>query len=113
MKPKNPPLTPLIVSTIKGFSSPLGLTYNSANKHIYITNYGKNVLAGKVSVIDSSTNTVVDTIPVDKNPQAIAYDPANDHIYVANTISNTVSVINTLRDNVVATIPVGNLPGNS
>ena len=107
---KFPPPTPLIVSTIKGFSSPLGLTYNLANKHIYVTNYGKNVLAGKVSIIDSSTNTVVDTIPVDKKPQAIAYNPANDHIYVANTISNTVSVINTLRDNVVATIPVGTGP---
>jgi YVTN family beta-propeller protein len=107
---KFPPSTPLIVSTIKGFSSPLGLTYNLANKHIYVTNYGKNVLAGKVSIIDSSTNTVVDTIPVDKKPQAIAYNPANDHIYVANTISNTVSVINTLRDNVVATIPVGTGP---
>ncbi len=47
-----------------------------------------NDLAGKVSVIDSSTNRVVDTISIGKKPQAIAYDAGNNNIYVANTFSN-------------------------
>jgi YVTN family beta-propeller protein len=107
---------PPIVTTIKGFSGPFGIAYDSANNDVYVTNYGKSVIAaGKVSVIDSSTNTVVDTISVGKKPQAIAYNPGNADIYVANTLSNTVSVLNTLRNNnkVIATILVGNIPGNS
>jgi YVTN family beta-propeller protein len=118
--PRPSPL-PMIVTTIKGFSGPIGLAYDAVNKNVYATNYGKNAIVagvgvGKVSVMDSSTNTVIDTVSVGKKPQAIAYNPGNADIYVANTFSNTVSVINTLRNsnnNVIATIPVGNFPGNS
>jgi YVTN family beta-propeller protein len=109
-------LPPNTITTIKGLSGPLGLAYDSTNKDIYVTNYGSssnNDLAGKVSVIDSSTNRVVDTISIGKKPQAIAYDAGNNNIYVANTFSNTVSVINKLANNAIATIPVDNLPGNS
>jgi YVTN family beta-propeller protein len=104
---------PPIVTTIKGFSGPLGLAYDSTNKDVYVTNYGKNIMAGKVSIIDSSTKILVSTISVGKKPQAIRYNPGNDDIYVANTFSKDVSVINPLRNNVIATIPVGNFPGNS
>ena len=104
---------PFFVTTIKGFSGPAGLAFDSANKDIYVTNYGnKNDIEGKASVFDSSTNTVVDTVPVGTRPRAIAYNPANNEVYVANTVSNDVSVIGTLNKNVIATIAVGNLPGN-
>jgi YVTN family beta-propeller protein len=115
LPPPSPPPKPLIVTTIKGLSGPFGIAYDSANNDVYVTNHGKNVIeAGKVSVIDSSTNTVVDTVLVGKKPQAITYNPGNNGIYVANTLSNTVSVLNTLRNNnnVIATILVGNFPGN-
>jgi YVTN family beta-propeller protein len=104
---------PPVVMTIKGFSGPLGLVYDSTNKDIYITNYGKNFVPGKVSAIDSSTNTIIGTISVGKKPQAIAHNPGNDDIYVSNTLSEGVSVINPSRSSVIATIPVGNFPGNS
>jgi YVTN family beta-propeller protein len=104
---------PLVVTTIKGFSGPAGLAYDSANKDVYVTNYGnKNDLGGKVSVLHSSTDTIIDTIPVGTRPQAIAYNPANNDVYVANTLSNNVSVISTLNNNVISTIAVANLPGN-
>jgi YVTN family beta-propeller protein len=105
---------PLFVTTIKGFSGPTGLAFDSANKDIYVTNYGNKIDIGrKVSVLDSSTNTVADTVPVGARPRAIAYNPANNEVYVANTLSNDVSVIGTLNNNVISTIAVGNLPGNS
>ena len=103
---------PPVVMTIKGFSGPLGLAYDSTNKHIYVTNYGKNFVPGKVSAIDSQTNTIIGIISVGKKPQAIAHNPGNDDIYVSNTLSEGISVINPSRSSVIATIPVGNFPGN-
>src|SRR2546423_3209341 len=113
LKKTSPSPRPPVVMTIKGFSGPLGLAYDSTNKDIYVTNYGKNFMPGKVSAIDSSTNTIIGTISVGKKPQAIAHNPGNDRIYVSNTLSEAVSVINPSRSSVIATIPVGNFPGNS
>jgi YVTN family beta-propeller protein len=118
---KSPERKPL-VTNIKGFSSPLGLAYDSAKKAIYVTNYGSiinsknDALEGKVSVIDGSTNRAVDnTISVGKKPYAITYNPSNSEMYVANTFSNTISVIDTHNNNhnLISNIPVGNFPGNS
>ena len=120
---KSPQPTPLI-STIRGFSGPLGLTYDSNNKYVYVTNYGdssgrsnsnsNNANANKVSVIDTSTDKFIDTVSVGKKPLAITYNPSNNKVYVANTFSDTVSVIDTLRNNnIISNINVGHFPGNS
>ncbi len=122
---KSPQPTPLI-STIRGFSGPLGLTYDSNNKYVYVTNYGdssgrsnsnsnsNNANANKVSIIDTSTDKFIDTVSVGKKPLAITYNPSNNNIYVANTFSDTVSVIDTLRNNnIISNINVGHFPGNS
>jgi len=45
-----------------------------------------------------------------KDPWGIAYDPSNGYIYVADVGSNTVSVINSATNTVIATIPVGKGP---
>jgi YVTN family beta-propeller protein len=122
---KSPESTPLVTS-IRGFSGPLGLTYDSNNKYVYVTNYGdggsssnrnsnnNNADANKVSVIDTSSDKVIDTVSVGKKPLAITYNPSNNNVYVGNTFSDTVSVIDTLRNNnIISNIPVGHFPGNS
>ena len=115
------------VTTIRGFSGPLGLAYDSDNKYVYVTNYGDSSSsnsnnhnnndaadANKVSVIDTSTDKLIDTVSVDRKPLAITYNPSNNHVYVANTFSDTVSVIDTLRNNdIISNIPVGHFAGNS
>ena len=117
-----PPEPKPIVTTIRGFSGPLGLAYDSNNKHVYVTNYGggssssssSNADANKVSVIDSSSDKVVDTVSVGNKPLAITYNPSNNNIYVANTFSDTMSVIDTSKNNnVISNIAVGHFPGNS
>ncbi len=45
------------------------------------------------------------------DPVAVALDPATHRAYVANQGDGTVSVLDTTRNVVVATIRVGNLPG--
>jgi YVTN family beta-propeller protein len=117
-----PPEPKPIVTTIRGFSGPLGLAYDSNNKHVYVTNYGgsssssssSNADANKVSVIDSSSDKVVDTVSVGNRPLAITYNPSNNNIYVANTFSDTMSVIDSSKNNnVISNIAVGHFPGNS
>ena len=75
----------------------------------YVTNEGSN----DVSVINTKTNTVVDLdpatpgiqgIPVGIAPAGVAFTPNGKTAYVANLISNTVSVIDTKTNTVVATI---------
>jgi YVTN family beta-propeller protein len=118
---KSPEPKPLVTS-IRGFSGPLGLVYDSNNKYVYVTNYGDSSSSNnneaadtdKVSIIDTSTDKVIDTVSVGKKPLAITYNPNNNHVYVANTFSDTVSVIDTLRNNnIISNIAVGHFPGNS
>jgi len=49
-------------------------------------------------------------IRVDSGPTGVAVNPTGSRLYVANTLSNTVSVIDTATNGVVATIPVGDAP---
>jgi YVTN family beta-propeller protein len=128
-----------VVDTISGFPDfvlPIGvaITPNGAqpyerddrrhNSFAYVTNNvpdidGSNFPASTVSVIDTASNTVVATIPVGEYPNGVAITPDGAHAYVANNLSPTdgsinsagvVSVIDTARNKVVATIPVGSGP---
>jgi YVTN family beta-propeller protein len=58
-------------------------------------------------VIARSGNTVVATVPVGINPIGVAVTPDGKHAYVAIDSSNTVSVIRTATNTVVANIPCG------
>jgi YVTN family beta-propeller protein len=83
------------------------------------TIYVVNQVDGTVSIINgnhcrgtdvSGCSQVWPTIAVGASPQAIEFNPFNRTLYVTNTNDNSVSVINTLSKNVVATFPVGNGP---
>lgn len=50
---------------------------------------------------------------VGPNPRSVEYNPFNDNIYIATFPVNTVSVINSSTNTVIATIPVGTSPGPS
>ena len=77
-----------------------------AGNHIYVANLGDN----SVSVIERSTKTLVKTIDVGDSPLGLAAKPDGSRIYVSNhadgatDVPNTVTVINTATNTVVATI---------
>jgi YVTN family beta-propeller protein len=50
---------------------------------------------------------VIATIPVGVNPDGVAITPDGGRAYVANNGSNTLSIIDTATNRVVATVPVG------
>jgi YVTN family beta-propeller protein len=49
-------------------------------------------------------------VPVGSFPTGVAVDPAGTRVYVTDGVSNTVSVIATATNTVVATVPVGSIP---
>jgi YVTN family beta-propeller protein len=50
---------------------------------------------------------VVATVPVGSNPRSLAIDPTGSFAYVPNQFDNTISVISTATNSVVATVGVG------
>jgi YVTN family beta-propeller protein len=94
---------------------PFGVAITPDGTRAYVTKFVGNT----VSVIDTATNTVVATIPVGAEPGNVAVTPDGTHTpdhddrrhqplaYVTNEADNTVSVIDTANNTVVATIPVG------
>lgn len=72
----------------------------------YVTHFNDG-LSGTVSAIDTTTNTVTAEIQVGAGPLGIAVTPDGTRAYVANNYDNTVSVIDTRKSAVIATISDG------
>jgi YVTN family beta-propeller protein len=60
-----------------------------------------------VSMIDTNTNTVAGTIPLGNAPYGVAITPDGTKIYVTNALDDTVPVINTATNLVIAHFTCG------
>ncbi|MGB9926845.1 MAG: PKD domain-containing protein [Methanosarcina sp.] len=77
-----------------------------ASTYAYITNFDSN----SVSVINTGNNTLKATVPVGSDPLGIALSPDGTRAYITNSNykdRGTVSVIDTARNKVIATIDIG------
>jgi len=76
-------------------------------RNAYVANGG-----GSVSVLNLSANAPAGTIPVESAPVDVAITPDGAFAYVTNSGSDSVSVISTASNSVVATVPlaVGSKP---
>jgi YVTN family beta-propeller protein len=90
-----------IASILVG-SSPNGLSYDSENGYVYVT----NTASANVSVL--SGTSLIATIPVGTFPQLPAYDSGTGDVYVGNAASDNVSILSGTL--VTATVPVGAAP---
>lgn len=126
-----------VIATVPVGPGPNGMAVSSDEKRGYVVNYGP--FAGPLGQATSLNDTVsvlklvpknrdkemkprvVDTVTVGKGPLGIAITPDDKEVYVTNfgqdatlvpgsVEGNTVSVINTSNNRVVATVLVGNLP---
>jgi len=61
-------------------------------------------------VIDTASHAIVATIPVGQRPWNMALTPDGAKLYVANGRSNSVSVIDTVRNVKLRDVAVGKLP---
>ena len=110
------PATNAVTSVISlGLAAqPLGVTFDRTGRKAYVTQW----LGRSVSIVDTATERVIRAIPLSPvtnplqadHPSAIAANPVRDEVYTANANSDTVSVIDTRRDSVAATIDVSLAP---
>lgn len=79
---------------------------STAGGKLYVVNAGSD----DVSVIDLATRRAVAHIDVGSNPRGIALAADERVAYVNNTLSGTVSLIDTSTDSVIATIRTTHIP---
>ena len=82
---------------------PIGVAITPDGAFAYVT----NLSLGRVSVIETASNTVVATVVVGVEPRGVAITPDGAFAYVMNQDSGTVAVIATASNTVVAVVPVG------
>jgi YVTN family beta-propeller protein len=86
------------------------LAINPAGTRVYVAH--SHLGTGKVSVIDTSGDTVIDTVNAGNNPWGVAVSPDGTRVYVTNTDGSNVSVIDTTTNpnTVIDTVSVGSVP---
>ncbi len=67
----------------------------------------------EVAVINTATNRVVTQIPVGSEPIRIAITPDRLKAFISNSLSASISVLDTVAHTNIATIPVYNVPGET
>lgn len=93
-----------LIAEMGGMDHTHGIALNSNGKYGYVSDGG----AGVVRVFDRATLKVIADVPAEKNPDGIVFDPATGHVFAFNGHSNSATVIDTVRNRVLKTIP---LPG--
>ncbi len=81
------------------------------NKFVFVANQGTETKpSDTVSKIDLQAKRVAATIVVGKGAHGVVTSNDSKLIYVTNMFDNTVSVIDNSRNEVIATVPVGQTP---
>ena len=94
-----------IIGTINGeygIFRPAGITASPDGTKLYVVSSG---YGGSVCVIDSETSKDITTVNVGHYPVGIAITPDGTKAYVTNHDGSTVSVIDTVTNTVIATVP--------
>jgi YVTN family beta-propeller protein len=104
--------TRTVTDTISVPANPTGIAATS--QFVYVSGFANNV-----SVISTANNSIVATIPIPgglpadgigAEPLSIAASQSTPRVYTANFIDESVSVINTSTQQLIATIPLGDQP---
>ena len=98
------------ITTIAGVTGP-DIAIHPSGAFVYITTNGTTEnTPGRVSVINTSTNSVTATIAVGNFPYSIALNPAGTRAYVANYNSGSVSAIDLVTNSLLNEIAVAGNP---
>ncbi len=91
--------------------APSSVAVHESSNTIYVTNSSSSNSLGIVSIInyDGNDYTTIANVTVGTNPSSIAIENST-RAFVANSGDNTVSVINTATNTVIATIPTETTP---
>ncbi len=89
------------VATTLNIAAPYGIAFSPTGTRAYITSASGS--PARVVVVDTTTYTVVKSYPVGVSPFAIAMMYGGRYVIVNNFGSNSVSVIDTVKDSVTTT----------
>jgi len=95
-------------------AEPFGVAIDAASGRVYVAAHGTD----RIGVLDAATGAVIDRIEVGvtpgamvdtrnkRGPRGITLHPNSQHLYVANTLSNTLVVVDTSTNAVLHEQPV-------
>jgi gliding motility-associated-like protein len=90
---------------------PYFMTSSTDDKYLYVANYDfNNYGAGTVTVLDAKTGAHITVLTVGSQPWDVNGSPDGKFAYVANENGSSISVINTITNTVVKTIPTEYAP---
>jgi YVTN family beta-propeller protein len=98
--------TRTVVASIGVGTEPTGIAVTPDGAFTYVTNISTSSSVGSVSVIDNVTRSVTTSVTVGMWPRDLAISPNGVFVYIANEKGNTVSVIATASNTVIATVPL-------
>jgi YVTN family beta-propeller protein len=100
--------TNTVLTTVLVGKGPNGVAVSPDNTMVYVVNYGTdNENGNSVTALDRASNTVTGTVQVGLQPAKVAFSPDSTKAYVSNSVSNSISVIDTASLTIVDTITVG------
>src|SRR3984957_1338962 len=95
-----------VVGSITGLKGTHGVALDDSGKYGYVSDGGANV----VVVFDRTTLASVASIPAGTNPDGIVFEPVTKTVWAFNGRSNNATVIDTVQQKVIATIPLDGKP---
>jgi YVTN family beta-propeller protein len=84
--------------------NPCGVAVNGKNGKVYVVHYGIPDHAGYVIVFDIATDKIFANITVEEQPCQPLLSPDQSRLYVANSWSSSISVIDTVTNELITTI---------
>jgi YVTN family beta-propeller protein len=88
-------------------SLPYAVVVTATGDKAYVSNWGERSL----TVLRAGDLGSLATVPVGLHPAALAIDPVRPRLYAANTDDDSVSVVDTTNDRVIATLSLAPYPG--
>ncbi|MBM3603814.1 MAG: YncE family protein [Alphaproteobacteria bacterium] len=90
---------------------PIQLMVTPDGAQVYVANQGSEAAPnGTVSIIDTTSGEVTKTVKTGLGAHGVSIAADGAFVFVTNINDNSVSVIDARRQEVVATVPVGNSP---
>lgn len=107
-----------VLAHLNGFPGATGITAVPSTNRVYVS-VTEALLGratgqeGEIAVVDAATLAVVARVPGGRFPDGSAYAPAVHRLYVSDEAGDSETVIDTLSNRRIATIPLGGSAGMS
>jgi DNA-binding beta-propeller fold protein YncE len=85
---------------------PTRLCLSPDEQHLYVLNPGSNSMA----IFDASSFEEVGRVSLGLQASGLDVDPSSGWVYITNEYSDNISIYDPQRDDIVTSIPAGNLP---